>query len=75
MYIRAGMREVYKENTCYHENYHIQQQDKMGWVEFYMRTAHEYLKYGFSNTYGTPGTLEYEADRYAEKICTYILIK
>lgn len=29
-----------------------------------MRTTHEYLKYGFPNTYRTPETLENEADKY-----------
>ena len=36
----------------------------MGWVEFYMRTVYEYLRYGFIRSYETSVTLEYEADEY-----------
>lgn len=64
MFTDTTIDEIRSEDLRFHENYHIQRQEEMEWVEFYMRTAHEYLKYGFPNTYRTPGTLENETDKY-----------
>lgn len=59
------------EGTRYHENYHIQQQNEMGWAKFYGTTIYEYIKYGFGgmiNVYSTKGTLEYNANQYENKM-------
>jgi hypothetical protein len=52
------------EEAKYHENYHIQQQNQIGWANFYGRTLYEYMKYG-ADVYNVEGTLEYDADAYA----------
>ncbi|MFZ1687015.1 MAG: hypothetical protein WAU70_06325, partial [Flavobacteriales bacterium] len=48
-----------------HETWHWQQQVDLGWSKFYTRTLWEYIKFGASNTYDTPGTLEWDADQHA----------
>ena len=58
------------EGTRYHENYHVQQQNEMGWAKFYGKTLYEYGKYGFGtqhDVYSTKGTLEYQANQYEYK--------
>jgi hypothetical protein len=47
-----------------HETYHFIQQKEMGFGKFYSRTLAEYIKYGQSKTYRTPGTLENDAVKY-----------
>ena len=58
------------EDTRYHENYHIQQQNSEGWARFYGRTALQYLRYG-NDVYFTPKTFENDArvntNKYIEK--------
>ena len=57
------------EHTKYHENYHIQQQNQIGWANFYGRTLYEYMRYGvrgMTSVYYAVGTLEKAADDYAD---------
>ena len=69
MYVNSRNDE---EGTRFHENYHIQQQNQMGWANFYGRTIQEYSQYGFfdpmDNVYTTKGTLEYKADEYRNRM-------
>lgn len=65
MYAYTSENEDISENIRYHENYHIQQQKKMGWASFYAKVIYEYIKYGFVASYVTNGTLEYGATQYA----------
>lgn len=53
-----------EEFVRYHENMHVQQQNILGWANFYGRIIIEYLRYGFYNSYRQQGTLEYNADEY-----------
>ena len=53
------------------EELHFDQQRKMGFGLFNGRKAREYLKFGINNFYGTPGTLENQADRYAQRLLEY----
>ena len=48
----------------YHENAHLQQQLHFGFSKFYYQIIKEYIRYGFNQSYDTPGTLEYNADEY-----------
>ena len=48
----------------FHEYKHTLQIQELGWAFFYARTVFEYIKYGFEESYKTPGTLEYEAEKY-----------
>jgi len=64
-------QDQYNDFLRAHETGHFDQQRKMGFGRFYGRTAREYLKYGIKNVYGTPGTLEYQADRYAQRLLGY----
>lgn len=50
--------------VSYHEDFHIQQIDKMGLVSFYSRIFKEYRVNRFLNSYGIKGTLENDADEY-----------
>jgi hypothetical protein len=50
-----------------HETYHFIQQREMGFGKFYSRTLGEYIKYGINHVYGRSGTLENDADKYANK--------
>ncbi len=54
-----------------HETGHFKQQRDMGFANFYGKTLGQYIKYGLSNVYGTFGTLEYGADRYALSLIGY----
>ena len=54
----------------YHENAHLQQQLHFGFSKFYYQIIKEYIRYGFNQSYDTPGTLEYNADEYEK---TYVL--
>lgn len=57
------------EHTKYHENYHIQQQNQIGWANFYGRTLYEYMRYGvrgMTSVYNAVGTLEHDANAYAD---------
>lgn len=55
----------YDRYLLQHETGHLSQINEMGAARFYGRTAREYMKYGLSKVYGTPGTLEYATDYYA----------
>lgn len=57
-------------NLRYHENAHLQQQLHFGFSKFYYQILKEYIKYGFYQSYRTPGTLEYNAIQYEK---THIL--
>ncbi|WP_430409561.1 RHS repeat-associated core domain-containing protein [Kordia sp.] len=57
--------EDYNNYLRAHETGHYAQQREMGVFKFYTQTISEYLKFGMNNVYGTPNTLEYNADRYA----------
>jgi hypothetical protein len=59
--------EEYNHFLRAHETAHYDQQINMGFANFYARTFYEYLKYGFRNVYDVPGTLEYNADKYANE--------
>ena len=48
-----------------HETGHYAQQIRMGFGGMYQKTLNDYSTYGLRNVYGTPGTLEYLADRYS----------
>lgn len=54
-----------------HETGHFIQQRRLGFANFYGNTLGEYLKIGFNNVYGTPGTLEYGANIYSLKTIGY----
>jgi len=54
-----------------HETAHYYEEMTMGFGKMYLTTLQEYIKYGASNTYGTFGTLEYEAQVYAATILGY----
>ena len=53
------------EETAYHEDYHIYQQNKWGWANFYGRIIWEYIKYlpssGLNGLRHPSGSLEYDA--------------
>ena len=51
-------------NIPYHENYHLQDIDRLGWIRFYSTILHEYQKYGFHGSYNQEGSLEWNADKY-----------
>ena len=67
MFTDRSSGENSAENLRYHENFHVQQQEKMGWSTFYAQTIYEYIKYGLYEVYRTSGTLEYDAERYMYK--------
>lgn len=57
----------FNRSTLQHEMYHTVQIQRMGLLNFYLRTIWEYLRSFFTtgnwkNVYKTKGTLEYEAD-------------
>ncbi len=64
IHVRSDLDADMLEHTKYHENYHIQQQNQIGWANFYGRTLYEYMKYG-ADVYNVEGTLEFDADAYA----------
>lgn len=64
MYVNPKRQE---DANRYHENYHVQQQNNMGWANFYGRTAIEYIHYGLGKVYFTDGTLENDAQIYMRK--------
>lgn len=53
-----------------HETAHYQQQIELGFALFCYRTLSQYfnLKFNAQKIYGTPGTLEYNADQYAKRM-------
>ena len=55
------------QNLEAHETGHYVQQMEMGFANFYGKIVSEYLKYGFKNSYCTPGSLEWNAEEYAIK--------
>jgi RHS repeat-associated protein len=55
----------YNQMVEAHETGHFQQQEAMGFANFYGKVIYEYIKYGRLDSYCTPGTLEWDADRYA----------
>ena len=68
IHVRSDLDADMLEHTKYHENYHIQQQNQIGWANFYGRTLYEYMRYGvngMTSVYGVEGTLEFDADAYA----------
>jgi hypothetical protein len=59
--------------TSVHEDYHMYQIEDMGWGHFYYRILGEYLKFGFNESYGKEGTLEYSASMEEKKIRDIII--
>ncbi|MDI9340018.1 MAG: hypothetical protein QM534_05540 [Sediminibacterium sp.] len=47
-----------------HETGHLADINKLGGYNFYAQTIREYAKFGFTDVYTTPGTLEYSAELY-----------
>lgn len=69
IHVQSDLDEYKLEHTKYHENYHIQQQNQIGWANFYGRTLYEYMRYGvrgMTSVYYAVGTLEKAADDYAD---------
>lgn len=69
IHVRSDLDAHKLEHTKYHENYHIQQQNQIGWANFYGRTLYEYMRYGvrgMTSVYYAVGTLEKAADDYAD---------
>ena len=52
------------ENVSIHEGIHYIQQVRDGTLQFYWKTASDYITIGVDETYGTEGTYEYEAEKY-----------
>ena len=68
IHVRSDLNANKLEEAKYHENYHIQQQNQIGWANFYGRTLYEYMRHGvngMTSVYGVEGTLDYEATQYA----------
>ena len=63
--IRLTNNLEYDRHLIQHETAHFLQIQKLGLVNFYLRVLREYFKYGFYDSYKTPGTLEYNAEMYA----------
>lgn len=59
----------------YHENLHLKQIKEMGVAGFYGRTILEYIKYGIHGVYKEPSSLEYKADKYAEHMTGWRIIR
>lgn len=63
---RMAYVQSLNNSTKYHEFYHMQDINRMGWANFYARTLHEYFKYGFPKVYEIKNTLEWNADQYMD---------
>lgn len=62
MYVRSDIDDIMQRGTRYHENKHVQQQNKSGWARFYGEIMHEYLKYGYDKSPLEIDAKIYEAD-------------
>jgi len=51
-----------------HETYHFYQQREIGFGKFYSRTLQEYARFGRSNSYHIPFTLEWQAEHFVNLI-------
>ena len=63
---RMAYVQSLNNSTKYHEFYHMQDINRMGWANYYARTLHEYFKYGFPKVYEIENTLEWNADQYMD---------
>ncbi|RNC63213.1 hypothetical protein D7D25_17745 [Proteiniphilum sp. X52] len=57
--------EKVNQNLEAHETGHYVQQMQLGFANFYGKILTEYLRYGFNDSYCTPGSLEWNAEEYA----------